>query len=102
MSQELVFVAQVAPYVDGPAGVHGVLDQAATAAAQLARMHDLTPVIVTDVELDLLRLHPSPFCSTDGYSVYRIAPTWFGVRLFRKDCAAAPESTARKPWSNWN
>jgi type 1 glutamine amidotransferase len=56
VSEELVFVAQVAPYVDGPAGVHGVLDQAATAAAQLARMHDLTPVIVTDVgDLDVDR-----------------------------------------------
>ncbi len=32
----LLYVTQVAPYVSGPAGVHGVLDQSATAMAQLA------------------------------------------------------------------
>ncbi len=32
----LLYVTQVAPYRDGPAGVHGVLDQSATAVAQLA------------------------------------------------------------------
>lgn len=32
----LLYVTQVAPYDDGPAGVHGVLDQSATALAQLA------------------------------------------------------------------
>ena len=32
----LVYVTQVAPYRDGPAGVHGVLDQSATAMAELA------------------------------------------------------------------
>ena len=32
----LLYVTQVAPYHDGPAGVHGVLDQSATAVAQLA------------------------------------------------------------------
>jgi type 1 glutamine amidotransferase len=46
---ELVFVDQVAPYVDGPAGVHGVLDQAATGVGQLAQLHDLTPRRVGDV-----------------------------------------------------
>jgi len=49
VSEALVFVSQVAPYGDGPAGVHGVLDQAATAMGQLARMHDLTPAVVADV-----------------------------------------------------
>ena len=54
---ELIFVTQVAPYVDGPAGVHGVLGQAATAATQLATMHDLAPVIVRDVaDLDVDRV----------------------------------------------
>jgi type 1 glutamine amidotransferase len=54
---ELIFVSQVAPYVDGPAGVHGVLDQAATGIAQLAGLHDLVAVEVTDVrELDAGRL----------------------------------------------
>ena len=32
----LLYVTQVAPYLDGPAGVHGVLDQSATALAELA------------------------------------------------------------------
>ena len=46
-------MSQVAPYTDGPAGVHGVLDQAATAAGQLADMHELTAVTSTDVrEMD--------------------------------------------------
>lgn len=36
-------VTQVAPYRDGPAGVHGVLPQAATALAQLASMAGLEP-----------------------------------------------------------
>jgi uncharacterized protein len=51
--EQLVFVPQVAPYADGPAGVHGVLDQAATAVAQLADMHDLATIVTADVrELD--------------------------------------------------
>jgi len=32
----LLYVTQVAPYRDGPAGAHGVLEQSATAMAQLA------------------------------------------------------------------
>ena len=32
----LIYVTQVAPYRDGPAGVHGVLGQSATALAELA------------------------------------------------------------------
>ena len=46
---ELLFVTQVAPYRDGPAGVHGVLDQAAVALAQVAELHGLTAVRVDDV-----------------------------------------------------
>jgi type 1 glutamine amidotransferase len=45
----LLFVTQVAPYTDGPAGVHGVLDQAAIGVAQLAELQDLTPRHVSDV-----------------------------------------------------
>jgi len=48
-ARELVFVSQVAPYRDGPAGVHGVLDQATTGVTQLAGMHDLAALPVTDV-----------------------------------------------------
>lgn len=46
---ELLFVSQVAPYRDGPAGVHGVLDQAAVGVAQVAELHGLTSVRVADV-----------------------------------------------------
>jgi hypothetical protein len=45
----LLFVTHVAPYVDGPAGVHGVLDQAAVGVAQIAELHGLTPSRVGDV-----------------------------------------------------
>jgi type 1 glutamine amidotransferase len=46
---ELLFVTQVAPYRDGPAGVHGVLDQATLGVAQVAELHGLTAVRVDDV-----------------------------------------------------
>jgi len=35
-AEELLYVTQVAPYRDGPAGAHGVLEQSATAVAELA------------------------------------------------------------------
>ncbi len=53
----LLTVTQVAPYADGPAGVHGVLDQAAVALDEIAGMHDLAATRVADVttlSLDLL------------------------------------------------
>jgi uncharacterized protein len=49
MAASLLFVTQVAPYRDGPAGVHGVLDQAAVGVAQIAEMHDLRARRVDDV-----------------------------------------------------
>jgi type 1 glutamine amidotransferase len=49
MSGELLFVTQVAPYRDGPAGVHGVLDQAAVGVAQVAELHGLRANRVDDV-----------------------------------------------------
>jgi hypothetical protein len=45
----LLFVTQVAPYRDGPAGIHGVLYQSATAVAQLAELAGLGCTRVTDV-----------------------------------------------------
>jgi uncharacterized protein len=45
----LYVVTQVAPYRDGPAGVHGVLPQAATALAELGSMAGLRPRVVTEV-----------------------------------------------------
>ncbi len=47
--ERLLFVTQVAPYRDGPAGVHGVLDQAAVAVAQIAELQDLGSRRVDDV-----------------------------------------------------
>jgi type 1 glutamine amidotransferase len=49
MADPLLFITQVAPYRDGPAGVHGVLDQAAVGVAQIAEMHGLAPTRVDDV-----------------------------------------------------
>ena len=45
----MLIVTQVAPYVDGPAGVHGVLAQAATGLTELADLAGLSPTVVTDV-----------------------------------------------------
>ncbi|MHB8221097.1 MAG: ThuA domain-containing protein [Acidimicrobiales bacterium] len=45
----MLVLAQVAPYADGPAGVHGVLPQAQAALAELAEMADLNPTVVHDV-----------------------------------------------------
>ena len=49
MADPLLFVTQVAPYHDGPAGVHGVLDQAAVGVAQVAELHGLRPERIDDV-----------------------------------------------------
>ena len=49
MSSELLLVTQVAPYADGPAGVHGVLDQAAVALDQIAELGGLRARRVSDV-----------------------------------------------------
>ena len=54
MSSSLLFVTQVAPYPDGPAGVHGVLDQAATGVGEIAELAGLRARRVDDVrELDV-------------------------------------------------
>ena len=45
----MLYVTQVAPYRDGPAGVHGVLDQSARAMAELGEAAGLAPEQVTDV-----------------------------------------------------
>jgi type 1 glutamine amidotransferase len=49
MHDEMLIVIQVAPYANGPAGVHGVLSQAATALSELAGMAGLSPTLVSDV-----------------------------------------------------
>jgi type 1 glutamine amidotransferase len=49
VAPSLLYVTQVAPYRDGPAGVHGVLDQSAAAVAQLAESAGLVSRRVADV-----------------------------------------------------
>lgn len=54
----MLFVTQAAPYQDGLAGVHGVLDQAAVAVAQIAELEGLAARRVDDVrDLDAGELH---------------------------------------------
>ena len=48
-TESMLIVTQVAPYVDGPAGVHGTLTQATTALSELAGLAGLYPVTVPDV-----------------------------------------------------
>jgi uncharacterized protein len=45
----MLIVTQVAPYADGPAGVHGVLGQATTGLKELATMHGLSSTVVDDI-----------------------------------------------------
>ena len=45
----MLIVTQVAPYTDGPAGVHGTLTQATTALSELADLAGLSPTPVPDV-----------------------------------------------------
>jgi type 1 glutamine amidotransferase len=53
----LLYVTQVSPYLTGPAGVHGVLDQSAKAVAELGGMFGLDGVQVADVrDLSLQQL----------------------------------------------
>jgi type 1 glutamine amidotransferase len=49
MANSLLYVTQVAPYLGGPAGVHGVLPQSATAIGELAESAGLSFRTVTDV-----------------------------------------------------
>lgn len=45
----LLIVTEVAPYREGPAGVHGVLPQAAAALAEVGAMSGLEPIGITSV-----------------------------------------------------
>jgi type 1 glutamine amidotransferase len=49
VTASLVYVTQVAPYGNGPAGVHGVLGQSTTALAQLSEAAGLAFAAVDDV-----------------------------------------------------
>src|SRR3954471_15977273 len=71
MADRLLFVTQVAPYADGPAGVHGVLDQAAVGVAQVGEMHGLEPQRVDDVRT----LDPSELRDTRALALFTIGET---------------------------
>jgi type 1 glutamine amidotransferase len=67
----LLYVTQVAPYRDGPAGVHGVLDQSATAMAELAEASGLGFHRVPDVRA----LDPSELEAATVVALFTIGET---------------------------
>jgi type 1 glutamine amidotransferase len=67
----LLFVTQVAPYRDGPAGVHGVLDQAAVAVAQIAELRGLHAQRVDDVR----DLEPHALADARAVALFTIGET---------------------------
>ena len=69
----MLIVTQVAPYADGPAGVHGVLAQATTALCQLAEIAGLSPVVVDDVR----DLSPHQLGATGVLALFTIGETPF-------------------------
>lgn len=76
MSGTLLFVSQVAPYRDGPAGVHGVLEQAAAALAQIAELHGLRAVHVRDVR----DLHTGAISDARALALFTIGETPWSER----------------------
>jgi uncharacterized protein len=71
MDDRLLFVTQVAPYADGPAGVHGVLDQAAVGVSQVGELSGLQPKRVDDVRT----LDPSELRDARALALFTIGET---------------------------
>ena len=71
MADRLLFVTQVAPYADGPAGVHGVLDQAAVGVSQVGELHGLQPQRVDDVRT----IDPSELRNARALALFTIGET---------------------------
>jgi type 1 glutamine amidotransferase len=67
----MLYVTQVSPYRDGPAGVHGVLQQSATAMAQLAEGAGLRFNLATDVRA----VDPSELASARVVGLFTIGET---------------------------
>lgn len=77
MNQTLLLVTQVAPYKDGPAGVHGVLDQAAVGVAEVAELNGCTPRRVDDVR----DLDPGVLAASRVLALFTIGETpWSDVQ----------------------
>ena len=75
MAAHLLYVTQVAPYADGPAGVHGVLGQSATALAELADAAGLGFEHVVDVR----RLPLGDLASAAVVALFTIGETPWAV-----------------------
>jgi uncharacterized protein len=73
MQPYMLVITEVAPYLDGPAGVHGVLGQAATALSQLAALAGLEPRVVTDVR----RQSPADLANAAVITLFTIGETPF-------------------------
>jgi uncharacterized protein len=71
VADRLLFVTQVAPYADGPAGVHGVLDQAAVGVSQVGELHGLRPQRVDDVRT----IDPSDLRNARALALFTIGET---------------------------
>jgi type 1 glutamine amidotransferase len=71
VTESLLFVTQVAPYVDGPAGVHGVLDQAAVGVSEVAELHGLDARRVDDVR----ELEPGALDDARALALFTIGET---------------------------
>jgi uncharacterized protein len=71
----MLIVTQVAPYVDGPAGVHGVLGQATTGLVELAELSGLSPVVVDDVR----DLSPHQMAGARVLALFTIGETPFSA-----------------------
>jgi type 1 glutamine amidotransferase len=73
----MFIVTQVAPYPDGPAGVHGVLTQASSALGELAGISGLDPRVVPDVA----DLAPETLAQGGVLSLFTIGETpWSGAQ----------------------
>jgi type 1 glutamine amidotransferase len=71
LSSSLLFVTQVAPYRDGPAGVHGVLDQAAMGVSEVAELGGLDARRVDDVR----KLGTSDIAEARAVALFTIGET---------------------------
>jgi len=75
VADNMLIVTQVAPYVDGPAGVHGVLAQARTGLVELAELSGLSPVVVADVR----DLSPRQIATARVLALFNIGETPFSA-----------------------
>jgi type 1 glutamine amidotransferase len=71
MADTMLIVTQVAPYVDGPAGVHGTLTQATIGLSELAGLAGLSATVVADVR----DLSPHQLASARVLALFTIGET---------------------------